>query len=135
MGSAFIYLRIGECYICEKNVDSAVTAFGMGVSITGDNKIGNECLYKEGFYQMRLKNYLSAYKCMKEYVRRNVDKKNKEIDAKRMQRACSIGLICAWKLDKSGVVFENDMTGTQLLALKAKAMMSGLDNRIYFKKQ
>jgi hypothetical protein len=134
IGSSYICLKMGDCYVHEKKLDQAVSMFDMGTSLTGDNKIGNECLLQKGFYEMHEKDYLDAYHSMKEYVRRNVDKNSKEIDTKKMQRACFIGLVSAWKLNKSGVVFENDMTGSMVLAVKAKLLMSGLDNRIYFKK-
>jgi len=61
IGSSYICLKMGDCYVHEKKVDQAVSMFDMGASLTGDNKIGNECLFQKGFYEMHEKDYLDAY--------------------------------------------------------------------------
>ena len=82
---------------------------------------------------MKQKDYQGAYQSMKEYVRRNVDRDKKDIDPQRMRSASFIGMVSAWRLNKSGTVFESDMTGAMVLAVKIKSLMPNLDNRIYFK--
>jgi hypothetical protein len=132
--NGYICLRMGECYIQEKQIGQAVSVFGMGVSIGGDNEMGNRCLYEEGFYQMYQLNYQGAYQSMREYVKRNVDKDPKSVESQKMKYASYVAMVCAWKLNKEGQSFDSNMSEAVTLALKGKGFLAGNEGRVYFKK-
>ena len=118
-----------------KNMKLAETSYAMGVTAAGDNDTGNACLFEEGFCQMYRKDYTDAYSNLKEYVRRNINKDPSAMDKTRMKRAVYMATVCAWKLNKTGVVFDNDMEGAKNLAKQAFTLLPSLDQRIYFKKK
>jgi tetratricopeptide (TPR) repeat protein len=131
----YLYLQMGKCYVQLNKLDKAVSVFDAGSSASGDNDTGNACLFEKGTCHMHNLDYQNAYQSLKEYVRRNVDKDPKEMDQNQMKRALYMASVCAWKLSKSGVSFENNMEDAKTLAKKAYTLLPLLDNRIYFKKK
>ncbi len=132
--NGYLYLQMGKCYVGLKKMDQAESAYAMGVTAGGNNDMGNQCLFEEGYCQMYRKDYQDAYQNLKEYVSRNIQKDPSGMDPNRMKRAVFMASVCAWKLNKSGVDFESDMPGAKALAKQAFALLPALDNRIYFKK-
>jgi tetratricopeptide (TPR) repeat protein len=133
--NGYICYQMGNCYVQMNNMDQAVSAYDIGVTVGGDSDTGNICLFEKGFCQMKQKNYLGAYQSLKEYVKRNVDKAPTALDASRMRRAIYMSSACAWILNKSGKTFEPDPSGAEAVAEKAYILLPKLNNRIYFKKQ
>jgi len=130
----YIHLQKGKCYVQLNQIDQAVSEFDKGVTAGGDNDMGNACLFEKGYCHMKQKDFQNAYQSMKEYVKRNIDKDPKDTDPEKLKRASYAALVCAWKLNKSGVAFESDMEGAKALAKKGSLFLSSSEKRLYFKK-
>lgn len=130
---AYICLNMGECYLQQKDLSSAISIFGEGADKGGNSTIGLKCRFKEGLYKMNLHDYQGAYDSLNKYLKQNVNLDKSKYDRQNLSSAIYMTGICAWKLYRDDPKFKNNLVDALALKNQVLKIIPDVDNKLYFK--